>query len=73
MITVNSKKKYSTIEIVAKGWKVLNKNLGPATASEFIRIFSHGAGDSVKYYKELWEGKSIKEIHTTVMRAKKLK
>ena len=28
-------------------------------------------GDSVKYYKEIWQNKSVKKIHQEILKAKK--
>ena len=63
--------KLTQFEIINKGWNSLAKEFGPAFALRFLMSFTHGKGDSVKYYKKMWQGKSVKEIHQEILKAKK--
>jgi len=63
--------KFTQFEIINKGWNSLTKELGPVFALRFLMSFIHGKGNSVKYYKKMWQGKSIKEIHKEILKAKK--
>ena len=63
--------KSTQFEIITKGWNSLIKGLGPVAAIRFLISFISGKGDSVKYYKDMWQDKSIKEIHKEILKAKK--
>ena len=62
--------KSTQFEIINKGWNSLIKGLGPVAAIRFLISFISGKGDSVKHYKNMWQGKSIEEIHKEILKAK---
>ena len=63
--------KSTQFEIITKGWNSLIKGLGPVAAVRFLISFISGKGDSVKYYKDMWQNKSIEDIHKEILKAKK--
>lgn len=71
MKTLQKNSKLSTLEIILKGWKSLVKELGPSDATKFLRSISIGKGNSVKEYKEMWKGMTLREIHKEILKAKK--
>ena len=65
-----STQKSTQFEIITKGWNSLIKGLGPVAAIKFLTSFISGKGDSVKCYKDMWQDKSIKEIHKEILKSK---
>jgi hypothetical protein len=45
------------------GWEALVEKLGYADATRFIMLLDKGSGDSVQYFRDLWEGKTAKDIY----------
>ncbi|MGQ9817942.1 MAG: hypothetical protein ACUVQ3_08370 [bacterium] len=48
----------------------MTKELGPTEAARFWMYISHGEGDSVKDYKEMWKDKRVDDIHQEILKAK---
>lgn len=58
-------------QIIQRGVRSLLKEIGPKGAMEFFKFFYRGKGDSVKEFKEMWQGMSVDRIHREIMEAKK--
>lgn len=58
-------------EVINLGWKTLTKELGPVEAARFWMYITHGEGDSVEEYREMWKGKNVEDIHREILKAKK--
>ena len=43
---------------------VVAEKLGYADATRFIMLLDKGSGDSVRYFRDLWEGKEDDEYGT---------
>ena len=61
-------KNISNIELLEKGWTTLVRALGPEDARAFIFSFPRKKGDSVKYWKNFWKGKTVEEIYRSVIK-----
>jgi hypothetical protein len=42
---------------------VVVEKLGYADATRFIMLLDKGSGDSVRYFRDLWEGKTAEDIY----------
>ncbi len=61
------------IRVIQKGWEALNKSIGPTDALRFVMSLTLGQGDSVRFFKNMWDGRGIEEIHEEILQAKKNK
>ena len=61
------------IRVIQKGWEALNKSIGPTDALRFVMSLTAGQGDSVRLFKNMWDGRDIEEIHQEILQAKKEK
>ena len=50
-----------------EGMKILIKHLGKAEAERFISLIIREPFDYTKWQKELWEGKTVREVSEAAM------
>lgn len=72
MKTVKIKQKPS-YQIIQRGINSLIEEIGPRGTAEFFKFFYAGRGDSVKEFKQMWQGMGIEEIHREILGAKRRK
>lgn len=53
-------------DVIQKGYRVLEKEMGPTDSLRFIMSFYSGSGDSVKKYRNLWKNFRIDKIYKTI-------
>lgn len=51
------------LRLISRGWNALVEKLGYADATRFVMLLDKGSGDSVKYFRELWNDASAEEIY----------
>jgi hypothetical protein len=51
-------------------WEALVERLGYADATRFIMLLDKGSGDSVQYFRDLWEGKTAEDIYREMSEGK---
>jgi hypothetical protein len=49
-------------EVRREGWKALREKLGPAVALRFMLDYEKGEGDYTELRREIFKGKSVKDI-----------
>jgi len=52
-----------SLRIIVLGWEALVEKLGYADATRFVMLLDKGSGDSVQYFRDLWEGKTAEDIY----------
>ena len=62
-----------SVRVTQKGWEALNRTIGPTEALRFVMSLTVGQGDSVKFFKDIWEHRSIEEIHREILKTKEKK
>ncbi len=55
------------LRLVSRGWDALVKEMGYADATRFVMLLDKGSGDSVKYFRDLWQDASAKEIYQKML------
>jgi hypothetical protein len=60
-----------SLRIVVLGWEALVEKLGYADATRFVMLLDKGSGDSVQYFRDLWEGKTAEDIYREMTKRKK--
>ena len=65
-----TKTQSTTTDIIKQGWQSLVTELGQDNAVRFIRFFPRDSKDSVSYWKNFWQDKTVDEIHGEVKQAR---
>lgn len=55
-----------SLRIIVLGWEALVEKLGYADATRFIMLLDKGSGDSVQYFRGLWEGKTAEDVYREI-------